>query len=62
MKGNSICKAGFGQIHRSSGTGKSHLGHLCHLAFDFWASLCHLFGEFLPFGFLISLPFVLFAM
>ena len=43
MKGNSICKVGFGQGHRSSGTEKSHLGHLCHLAFDFWASLCHLF-------------------
>ena len=29
----------------------SHVWHLCHLAFDFWASLYHLLGELLPLGF-----------
>ena len=31
---------------RSSGTGKSPLGYLCHLTFDFWASLCYPLREF----------------
>ena len=42
----------------------SHVWHLCHLAFDFWASLYHLLGALLPLGiwFLgISLPFVSFG-
>ena len=43
----------------------SHVWHLCHLTFDFGASLYHLLGALLPFGFWYlgtSLPFVSFGM